>query len=270
MVNWNTKDLLRTCLGSIAKFSPREEYEVIVVDNSSNDGSAEMISREFPDVQLIAADRNLGYAAGNNLAVERAQGEWLLTLNPDTEFVDASLDFAVATLRDCPSYGALAGKLVGRDGKVQRSVRDFPTVWGILGGRYWLKEFDYGDEGPAPQPMGSFLLYRKSALEAVGNPRKPFDEQFPIFFNEVDLLARMKAAGWPCLYTPKVQVIHHGGMSTKQLPKEMVWESHRSLARYLWKHGGIWFRILGWPFVAGALWTGALVRAKGFYAGFRA
>jgi len=255
---------------------------VIVVDNASSDGSADMVRVEFPEVKLVASAKNTGYAAGNNLAFAQASGDWLLTLNPDTEFVDDSLDRAIGTLLANPSFGVLGIRQVGLDGHVQRSVRGFPTLAGIagdvsglgekLGGRwdsYRLSRFDYGQEQPAPQPMGTFLLFRRAALAAIGDPKHPFDEGFPIFFNEVDLLYRLDRAGWPCLYTPRAQVLHHGGESTKQVRKSMIWESHRSLARYLRKHHGTGLAGVGLPFLTAALYAAAFVRARGYDAGFR-
>ena len=244
------------------------------MDNASADGSAEMVQREFPEVGLVASPVNTGYARGNNLAFARAAGDRLLTLNPDTEVFAGTLDAALDALDRHPKAGAVAVRLVGPDGATQRSVRGFPTVSSIagdlfkVGDAYRLKAFDYETEGPAPQPMGTFLLFRREALQAVGDPRTPFDEEFPIFFNEVDLLKRLDAAGWPTVYTPAARLLHHGGESTKRVRKAMIWESHRSLVRYLRKHGGTGFGALALPFVAFAVYGAALVRAKGVHRGF--
>ncbi|MDR3689150.1 MAG: glycosyltransferase family 2 protein [Fimbriimonas sp.] len=283
IVNWNTKDLLRVCLKSIDAFPPSCDYEIIVVDNFSKDGSSEMVRAEFPRVQLVASTVNTGYAKGNNIAFSRANGDWLLTLNPDTEFVDQSLDAALEHLAANPGAGALGIKQVSVDGDIQQSVRGFPTVIGILGdmtglgarygGRldsYRLTRFDYTCEQPAPQPMGTFLLFRKAALASIGSTAAPFDEAFPIFFNEVDLLYRLASNGWECLYTPKAKIKHHGGESTKQVRSSMIWEGHRSLARYLWKHHGNGLGVVGLPFVTLAIYVAAFARAKGYHAGFRA
>lgn len=241
-----------------------------------------MVAADFPTVRLIASPRNTGYAAGNNLAFAAAQGDFLLTLNPDTEFVDGSLDAALKVLADHPKAGCLGIKQVGIDGKVQHSVRGFPTALGIFGdltkaGRvfggalddYRLSRFDYDREQPAPQPMGTFLLFRREALQAIGDPAHPFDESFPIFFNEVDLLIRLRRAGWICLYTPKAQVKHYGGESTKQVRKSMIWESHRSLVRFFRKHHGTGWGRVGLPFLAAVIYLAAVVRTRGFDAGFR-
>ncbi len=290
IVNWNTRELLRACLSSIVSHPPSEPCEVIVVDNFSTDQSAEMVQNCFIDgevgevapgqklpIRLVASTVNTGYAAGNNLAFAQANGDFLLTLNPDTEVVDDSLDKALACLRAHPSAGALGVRQVAVDGSTQHSVRGFPTVRGILGDlfkisswdSYRLSRFDYEREQAAPQPMGTFLLFRRQALESVGNPRKPFDEGFPIFFNEVDLLYRLNLAGWNCLYTPRAKILHHGGESTKQVRKSMIWESHRSLVRYFYKHYGTGVSRLGLPLLAAVSYTAAFVRAKGYHAGFR-
>ena len=185
-------------------------------------------------------------------------------------------------LRQRKNYGVLGLRLVGPDKNAQNSVRGFPTILGVIGtwakldrifpasllGSYSLPNFDYDSDGPAPQPMGTFLLFRRTALETVGDPQKPFDESFPIFFNEVDLLFRLNQAGWPCWYSAGAHVLHHHGASTRQVKKSMIWESHRSLVRYFRKHLKGPSRLLI-PIIAGAAWIAALARAKGYHAGFR-
>ncbi len=283
IVNWNTRDLLRACLSSIELFPPTDPYEIIVVDNDSTDHSAEMVRDEFPKVKLILPGANTGYAKGNNLAFASASGNVYLTLNPDTEITDNSLQFSVDILSNQPKVGCVGAKLVGQDGRVQNSVRGFPTATGIFGdlmklgrllpnsrlGSYRLSAFDYSKEQLAPQPMGTFLMFKKEALEAVGDPKKPFDENFPIFFNEVDLLLRLKRAGWDCLYTPSVTVRHHGGEGTKQVRKSMIWESHKSLVRFLRKHYGTAWNAPGMAILAALIYGAAFIRARGYDAGFR-
>ncbi len=283
VVNWRTRDLLAACLASIEAFPPPFSFETIVVDNASGDGSAQRVREGFPGVRLIEGGANLGYAAGNNLAFRSASGRFLLTLNPDTEMRAGTLANAVAALERHPRAGALGVRQIGNDGEVQRSVRGFPTLLGILGdlaglarnfpGSVWdayrLAAFDYSREGPAPQPMGTFLLLRREALAAVGDPASPFDEAFPIFFNEVDLLRRLADAGWPALYTPSAEIRHHGGESTRQVRPMAIWESHRSLLRYLRKHQSPMKNALTLPWLAPLVWISALVRARRYHAGFR-
>ncbi|MBX3096343.1 MAG: glycosyltransferase family 2 protein, partial [Fimbriimonadaceae bacterium] len=248
IVNWNTRDHLERCLASLFRNPSVFPTEIIVVDNASNDGSAEMVQSQFPFVTLISPGNNTGYAAGNNLAFAVAEGEYLLTLNPDTELTSGALDAALGCLIAKKNAGVVGARLILPDGSVQRSVRGFPSLLGVFGAlsgldwmggplaSYSLPEFNYERAGPAPQPMGTFLLFRRNALEEIGDSRKPFDEAFPIFFNEVDLLKRLADRGWKSWYEPRAVVHHHHGASTKQVKASMIWESHRSLVRYFRKH----------------------------------
>lgn len=250
-----------------------------MVDNSSDDGSAAMVESEFPFAQLIAPGKNLGYAQGNNRGFECALGDLILTLNPDTEVNESTFEAAIQAVESAPDIGCVGVRQLGVDGKVQQSVRGFPSVVGILGdllgassGRldsYRRRSFDYEVEQEAPQPMGTFLLFKRAALEAIGDPRRPFDPDFPIFFNEVDLLYRMSRGGFRCVYTPNASVLHYGGESTRQRRPQMIWESHRSLLRYLNKHAPSPLSRFGLIFLAPLVYAGALARAKGYHGPFR-
>lgn len=249
IVNWNTSDYLRECLAALLAYPPTDcETEIIVVDNASADGSAEMVATEFPSVILLAETVNLGYAEGNNLALAKATGDALLLLNPDVVVHPESLTNAAAFARSCPTPGAFGCRLVGSDGKTQSSLRSFPDLapvfWEYLGfsrlfpksrvfGAYRMTWFDYNSTIEADQPMGSFLWVSRLAYERTGG----MDPQFPIFFNEVDWCWRAKRGlGFPIYYTPDVVVTHYGGGSTRQVKAVMVRESHRSLLRFYDKH----------------------------------
>lgn len=277
IVNWNTRDLLDACLSSIPACSGSHEVEVIVVDNASHDGSAEMVRTKHPDVKLIEPGVNTGYARGNNLAYAASQGEFVLTLNPDTELEPDTIAQAIRAFDRHTNAVAIGACQIGTDGQVQHSIRGFPTLRGIIGdllglsrripdspwGAYRLYGFDYTKEQPAPQPMGTFLMFRRSALESLEGP--PYDEGFPIFFNEVDLLYRLSKMGGETWYVPSVRILHHGGEGTRQVRKAMIWESHRSLVRFFEKHHPspalFLFKAL--------VYLGACLRARGVYAGFR-
>lgn len=277
IVNWNTASFLNDCLASIEPSNITGGFETIVVDNFSKDDSVKVVKQRFPGVILLEETSNHGYAKGNNLGIARASGDFILTLNSDTVLPDTVLQQAILKLESMPDYGCLAVQLIGPDGKPQRSVRGFPSVAGIFGditglGRlfsffdsYRLTKFDYELSQDAPQPMGTFLLFRGSILKEIPGP---FDEQFPIFFNEVDLLRQMQGKGWKCWYESKLFIKHFGGESTKQVKKSMVWESHRSLIRYFSKNLRGMARI-SLPFLTLAIWLGAFARARGFHEGFR-
>ena len=282
IVNWNTRDLLRVCLRSLRAQQLRGEMEVIVVDNNSGDGSEEMVRAEFPEFRVIQTSANTGYAEGNNIAFFYAKGDFLLTLNPDTELEPETIQIAIDRLGAHPAWGAISVQFRYPDGQLQPSVREFPTLPNILGeitglarrfpdsviGNYRAHNFNYSAEGDAPQPMGTFLLFSRRYLEQCADPHHPFDQDFPIFFNEVDLLYRMQQAGFKCGYTPLTSILHHHGAGTRQVKPMMVWESHRSLARYFDKHTQGPARAL-LPLVRLAIMIGALLRTRQIHAGFR-
>lgn len=268
IVNWNTRDYLMACLGSVERHAPADPYEIIVVDNASSDGSAAAVVASFPMVRLIALGENTGYARGNNTGIEASTGSCVLLLNPDTEFRDNSLQRALDILAARPEIGVLAAKLVHPDGRVQRSVRGFPTPFGIacealglshlfpqsrLISAYRMPWFDYERASEVDQPMASFLMIRRSVLETVGL----MDPAFPIFFNDVDWCFRAKKAGVRILFDPSVSVVHHGGASTRLVSAAMAWESRRSLLAYMRKH----YRGLRYLPLYGIAWAASWVYA---------
>lgn len=258
IINWNTRDLLRTCLFSLRATCADLEHEIIVVDNDSGDDSAAMVAREFPEVNLVAQKCNLGFAAGNNRAFELARGEWIWLLNPDTEVLDDAPRRLIEFLERHPRAGAVASALIdARNGEIQRSCRTFPTpaaLWAqALGlarafprsrrfGFYKMGWWSMRDTREIDQPMASSLLLRRAAIEAAGGL---FDEDFPIFFNDVDLCWRLKAAGWQIWFFPSARVRHWGGAATSQIKPAMIRESHCSLRRFYQKH----FRPLLHPYL---------------------
>ncbi len=247
VVNWNTRDLLRACLISLRTLEL--EHEVIVVDCASSDGSAAMVAREFPGVNLIASDDNLGFAAGNNRAYEVATGEWIWLLNPDTEIWDNAAQALIERLQSSDEIGAVASALIdARDGHIQRSCRTFPTpaaLWAqALGlaalfprsrrfGFYKMGYWNMGDARTVEQPMASSLMLRRAAIEDAGGL---FDERFPIFFNDVDLCWRLWRSGRQIWFEPRSRVKHWGGASTRQAKPEMIARSHQSLRLFYALH----------------------------------
>lgn len=240
------------------------EHEVIVVDNASGDSTADMVATEFPEVILLAQEKNLGFAAGNNLAFEHASGNWIWLLNPDTEVLGDALPNMLQFLRKKARAGAVASALIdARTGRTQQSCRTFPTpaaLWvQALGfaraysrskryGFYKMGWWNYRDERQVEQPMASSFLLRRAAIGTSGGL---FDEDFPIFFNDVDLCWRLKLAGWEVWFTPEARVRHWGGGATSQIKPAMIRESHRSLRLFYEK----WFRsqtpnYIYWPTVA--------------------
>lgn len=247
IVNWNTRDHLLACLASLAESRTSDPLEVVVVDNASTDGSVEAVQRGHPAVRLIANRDNRGYAAGNNQAIAASTGEFVALLNPDVVLPPDGLETMAGFLLAHPEAAAVAPRLILPDGSVQRSVRGFPGPFEVFCeltrlsrvfprsrrlARYWLPDLDYGVEQPVPQPMASCLMLRRADLERLGG----FDEAFPIFFNDVDLSYRLHLSGRLTYLLPSVCVRHFHGASTRQVRREMAWESARSLCIYYRKH----------------------------------
>ena len=261
IVNWNTRDLLRACLFSLREACSHLQYEIVVVDNASHDASAETVRNEFPEVALIENTENRGYAAANNQAFVQTRGEWIWLLNPDTQVMGDAPQRMLDFLQSNASCGGVASALVDAStGETQRSCRTFPTpaaLWTeALGlakafprsrrfGFYRMGWWNYRDARRVEQPMASSWMLRREAIENSGGL---FDEQFPIFFNDVDLAWRLHRAGWAVWFLPQARVLHFGGASTRQVRPAMIAESHRSLRRFYRKH---------WAGSMSALWYGA-------------
>ncbi len=271
IVNWNTREHLAACLESLRAHAGELELEVIVVDNASSDGSAEMVAGQHPWVRLVALDENCYYAAGNNVALQEASAPNVLLLNPDIVVEPGSVQHLATFLEEHPRAGAVAPRLRQPDGSIQLTCRSFPdpdvVISEALGlsrlfprsrrfGKYRMSWWDYSDEREVDQPMASALMIRKAALDEVGH----FDERFPMFFNDVDLCRRLKDAGWEIWFTPEVQMRHEGGASTRQVRREMIRASHRGMLDYYAKHyRGKTCPVLYWTAV-GLLHLGLWVR----------
>lgn len=258
IVSWNVKDYLQQCLQSIYQYTHDISFEVIVVDNASSDGSADMVAQQFPQVHLICNAANRGFGYANNQGYKIATGEYVLFLNDDTAIHDNIFPTLIQRFKDYhdsrEKIGMLGCKLLNPDGTQQDSVRKFPTVLGQtaillklhhsfprLIASYMQTDFNYEHEQRVDQIMGAFMLAPRAVLEQVGI----FDEQFFNWFEEVDLQKRITQAGYDILYTPSVSCTHIKGPSFAQLRKPMAqkifnasmryyFRKHHSMLAYLW------------------------------------
>lgn len=257
IVNWKVKDLLEKCLRSIFNETRDISFEVFVVDNNSGDGSAEMVREKFPQVNLMASPENLGFAKGNNLAIKKSQGKYILLLNPDTEILDNALGKMVKFMDAHPKCGIAGCKLLNPDLTLQPSVRAFPTLASQIlillklhhlfphskaMYKYLVQDFDYEKVQEVDQVMGAFMMIRREVIGKIGL----LDENFWIWFEEVDFCKNAKDADFKILYTPEAKIIHHFGQSFKQamgIKKQK--DFNRSLSHYFKKHGtkGEWLVI---------------------------
>ena len=245
IVSWNTRQLLEQCLASIFAHPPDGDFEVLVVDNHSDDGSAGMVKARFPQVQLIENQANTGFARGNNQAIRRSRGEYILLLNPDTVVKPGALRELAAYLDEHPTAGAAGPRLFNPDGSLQASCspapslsREFLRMFHLPGirpdGTYAMDGWDVHTPRNVDILVGACLLLRRSVLDQVGL----LDETYFIYSEEVDLCKRVQQAGWRLVWVPQAQVVHYGGQSTQQVAVEMFLRLYQSKVIYFRKHHG--------------------------------
>jgi GT2 family glycosyltransferase len=246
IVSWESRELLRTCLRSVQ--GRTEVASIVVVDNASGDGTTDMVREQFPSVRLIANDENRGFAAGSNQAIRATQAPFVLLLNPDTEVLPGALAALLSVFEEDPRAGAAAAQLILPDGSVQPSCRSFPEpaalLYDALGlarlfpsseilGRYRMTYWDHRTRREVEQPMASALALRRAALDEIGL----FDEDFPLYFNDVDLCYRLREARWRIIFDPAAKVRHYyGESSTWRVRPAAIEQSHRSWIRFYRKH----------------------------------
>ena len=247
IVNWNVRDLLRDCLCSVERSRRELDMEVIVVDSASSDDSAAMVAAEFPWVTLLSQAENVGFPRGNNIALARANGDYLLLLNPDTVVRDGALTVLVDFLREHPDVGAVGPQLLNPDGSVQSSRRRFPTLatgflestWlvGVVPGllrRYYALDLPDVQTAVVGWLTGACILVPRPVYQQIGG----LDEGYFMYSEELDWCRRIKEAGWRIVYHPAAQVIHHVGKSSEQAVTARHINFQRAKLRYFLKYHG--------------------------------
>jgi N-acetylglucosaminyl-diphospho-decaprenol L-rhamnosyltransferase len=249
IVSWNVREDLTRCLRSISKNSPACEFEVIVVDNASSDGTAECVRRDFPAITLIANEQNRGFAAANNQAIRIARGEYLFLLNPDTVVHCRSLDNLIKILDENSRAGICAPRILNADGTIYHSVKRIVTFRGVLYAKTFFRylgifkthynnlrpaNFDYDKQAEVEQISGAAILVKRSVIMEIG----PMDEDLFLYYEDVDLCLRTREAGWEIIYVPDAVITHTGGMSSEQISADRRIIEHKSLLIYLRKHRG--------------------------------
>jgi hypothetical protein len=233
IVNTNSRELLLACLESLAGTTA----ELVVLDNASEDGSADAVRERFPAVRLIAQEHRAGFGANHNTVIRATNGRYVYVLNEDTTSDDWAFDRLVAYLDAHPRVAALGPKLVYPDGRRQDSAWRFPTplvsTLGVLSlGRVGVKQSHGDSPRSVDWVMGAALLLRRAALDEVGL----FDEGFFLYSEEVDLQFRLRQAGWDVHYFPGATVVHHESQFSAEIPERRINEMWRSRHRYWRKH----------------------------------
>jgi GT2 family glycosyltransferase len=266
IVNYNVCTFLEQALDSVMRAGANIDCEVIVVDNDSVDGSVEMVRDRFPEVVLIVNDRNVGFAQANNEAIRRAGGRYLLILNPDTIVQEDTFETFIRFMEEHPDAGMVGCRILNSDGSFAReSRRSFPTpevaFYKVSGlsrifprsrkfGRYNLTYLPENEESEVDALSGSCMFVRHSAVynsrgDAAGNGRDGqvapggggfFDEDFFMYGEDLDWCFRFRQAGWKVYYTPKTQIVHFKGESTKKGEARYVRLFYGAMSRFVEKH----------------------------------
>jgi GT2 family glycosyltransferase len=237
----------------IASLPAGQRAEIVVVDNASHDGTADAIAERHPDVKLVRSPRNLGFAAGNNLAARHAEGRVLLLLNPDALPEPGCLPRSLALMDASPGVGMAGARLLDPEGQTQPSARMFPSLLiealsmsGLASrfpGSRFFGQFDRGWADPAQAAAvdwvpGAFALVRRDLFLALGG----FDERFFLYYEEVDLCRRIHAAGLSVQYWPELRVRHIGGASARTVVGATVAKAGSQLTLWRARSGLLYYR----------------------------
>jgi GT2 family glycosyltransferase len=218
VVNYNQKEYTAQCLDSIYRQPPTSSLEIVLVDNASQDGSADWLEARYPRVKLVRSPKNGGIAGGNNLGILNSAGKYVLLLNNDTLVTPGSIDRATTFLEAHPDCAGVGGNLLNMDGSFQSSYCDFHSLWQaflIFTRLGWLFRRYYPSHRPGRNILNvdwmstAFMLFRKEALEDIGL----VDEEYFIYSDETDLQFRLQRSGWKITYLPDLNTIHFGGKS---------------------------------------------------------
>lgn len=223
ILNFNTEGLLRQCLGSLPE---HEDYQVIVVDNASTDGSVAMIKEEFPKVELILSKTNCGFTRGNNLARSKAKGEYVLFLNSDAKVYPGTLERMVKLMDEDPDVGIATCYTELPDGSFYYAChRGFPTLWNSLTyfsglAKLFPKSKLFAGYTATYLPLnkvheidacsGTFLLIRRAILDEINW----FDEDYYSYGEDIEMCFRVKELGYKVMFVPDVKIMHYWGASS--------------------------------------------------------
>ena len=268
IVNTNNRDVLLECLASLEADRPRRtvEVEVVVLDNASEDGSADAVRDRFPGVRLIAQQYRAGFGANHNTVIRSSDGRHVYVLNDDTTSDDWGFDRLVAYLDDHPAVGAVGPRMVYPDGRLQASAWRFPTpkaaaVGALTLGRAGVVQSCGDEPRRVDWVMAAALLVPRRVLDHVGL----FDESFFIYSEETDLCRRIVEAGYEVHWLPDPTIVHHVGHTTARVPERWINEMWRSRHRYWRKHHSrpaarAAALLTGWQYAARAALAAGLLR----------
>jgi GT2 family glycosyltransferase len=256
IANWNTKELIEGCINSIFDTTPTgiPDFEIIVIDNASTDGSLEYLKTQSSRITLIENRENLGYAKACNQGMKTANGKYILLLGSDTIMQKNTLNECVSFLETNNDAGAVACRLLNPDGSVQNSLKKFPKLKNAfytylsldkMNREYDMADFDYNQSCVVDQAAATFLMIRKEILEKINY----FDESYRILYNDVDLSSKIWRQGYKIYFLHTVSIIHYGSHSTKNADFPLRKIMYSDIYRYYCRNFGFKAKFL-YPILA--------------------
>lgn len=258
IVNYKSSDYLLNCIKSVLESELNTKFEIIVIDNASSDEGLAQVKKKFPGVIFVDADKNRGFAAGNNIGINLAKGEVLLLLNPDTIVNKNTIQQLYNKINSAPNIGIVGPKMYYEDGKLQTKniIKKTPTLFAIFSHLFFLdnlfpriKFFNshYGLESECLEEQywenisGACLMIKREVIEKIGL----MDENFFLYFEETDWCLRAIKKGYKILYVPSASIIHFVGGSGIPYKKRNVFAYYESQLYFFKKHyGNIHYTIL--------------------------
>ncbi|KAA3620001.1 MAG: glycosyltransferase family 2 protein [Calditrichaeota bacterium] len=254
IVTFNSAQVLLACLNSLAPALPERSIRIILIDNNSSDATAQQ-SNSFSSnpphhvsCTLMANDKNVGFTRAINQGLKKSDAPFILILNPDTVLPELGIEKLIAILEKNDSLGIVAPQLLNNDRSIQPSCRRLPkrrdvffhacglhlifSKSAVFNG-WKMGDFHHKSAQAVSQPQGAFLLTRDDVVKKVGH----LDENFPMFFSDVDWCHRVLRAGYTIRFSPEVAILHHQGQAVNSKRAPMILSSHRSFIRYIWKYG---------------------------------
>ncbi len=248
IVNYNTIDLLKQTIQSVLDSTKNIQYEIIVSDNNSHDGSQEMVRKNFAKVMLIENKGNLGFSKANNIAIKKSKGRYVLLLNSDTVVLENCMEKSMKYMDKNIDIGVLGCKVVLRDGTLDHACRrGFPTPEASLFYMLKLDKLFPGNEKFSRYTMsylhedsvnevdsltGAFMMVKREAVDKVGF----LDENFFMYGEDIDWCFRIKESGFKVVYYPRAKIIHYKGASSKKKRLKTIYEFHRAMILFYNKH----------------------------------
>ena len=246
VVTWNARNYVDECLRSLRTNNTAASTEIIVVDNASSDGTAELIEEVLPGARVVRNAVNLGFARGNNLGIAQSRGRYLFLINSDVTVPAGCIEKILAFMDENPTVGMLGPQMRAPGGAIRRSTMRFPTLWNqfcrALGvdslfksrwaGGFLMPDSDHGRTRDVEVLNGWFWVVRREALDEVG----PLDEQFFMYGEDIDWCRRFQRAGWRRVFYADARALHYGGASSAAAPVRFYLDMQRANFQYWNKH----------------------------------